>query len=81
MYRKKGAWNLTSTRLPGKIGLLTRVLVYTMALANIQILCFLGHHRLIPVIGHRGLGGDFSLCCVPNILERVSPCRSNRHGY
>jgi hypothetical protein len=52
MYRKKGAWSLTGTRLPEKVGLLTKFLVNTMALASVQILHLLGDHRIISVIGH-----------------------------
>jgi hypothetical protein len=74
MFKKKGSWSLTGTKLPENVGLLARVLVDTMALMSIWKLHFLGNHWLIPVSGHRGLGKDFSLHCVPNILERVSPC-------
>jgi hypothetical protein len=51
MYREKGAWILTGTKLPEKVRLLTKVLVNTMALASEQILHFLGNHWLIPVVG------------------------------
>jgi hypothetical protein len=36
---KRGTWILTGTRLPGKVGLLARVLVETMALTNKRKLC------------------------------------------
>ena len=52
MYRRKATWNLASTKLPGKVRLLARVLVNTMALANEPILGLLGHHQLIPIVGH-----------------------------
>jgi hypothetical protein len=35
MYMKKGSWSLTATRLPGNVGLLTRVLVETVALTSV----------------------------------------------
>jgi hypothetical protein len=81
MYKKKGSWSLNSTRFPGKVGLLAMVLVETMALTNVRKLCLLGYHRLTLVIGRHGLGGDFSLCCVPRILEGDTPSRFDGHRY
>jgi hypothetical protein len=41
---EKGAWSLTGTRLLGKIGLLARVLVKTMAMTSIQVFHLRRHH-------------------------------------
>jgi hypothetical protein len=70
---EKGAWSLAGTKLPGKVRLLARILVKTMAMTSIWIMCFLRCHQLTPIIGCGGLG----LHCIPRILERVAPYRSN----
>jgi hypothetical protein len=52
-----------------------------VAFTRIWKLCMLGYHQLIPIIGRHSLHRDYSLCCVPRILEGDSPSRSDEHRY
>jgi hypothetical protein len=74
MYRKKGAWSLTGTRLPGKFGLLARVLVNTMALTNVRILHVCWDIIVDSCNWTLKVGwGLLPMHCVPNILEGLPP--------
>jgi hypothetical protein len=72
---------LNGTRLPEKVGLLAKVLVETVALTSVQNLISLGYDWLTPIIGQHGLHDDFSLRCVPMVLEGYAHSRSNGHRY
>jgi hypothetical protein len=69
---------LTGTRLLGKVWLLARVLVETVALASVGVLYLRRHHWLIPHEGHNILG----IHRVLRTLGRIIPCRScgERHS-
>jgi hypothetical protein len=66
---EKGSWVLAGTRLQGKVKLLARALVITMVVTSIQIMHLLRHHRLVPIIIHKGM----SLHRIPRILGGVPP--------
>ena len=75
---EKWVWSLVGTRLPGKVRLLARVLVKTMAMASVWIFHVRRHHRLISKIGHRWLGMYY----IRRTLGRVAPCwsRGDKHS-
>ena len=69
------------TKLPGKVGLLARVLVETMALTNKRKLCLLLHHQLTPEVRRHILHRDFSLSSIRRTLVGDHPSRSSWHMY